>query len=86
MRARTFAIAAFALMYSSASVAALPDFVMNDQGGIIRCSRAITDSQVEFCAGEIDRPELDPAESFNCAEAEVDSEYDFCRIPYPRAK
>lgn len=62
------------------------DFFMNSQGGLNSCSRAATDIEVEWCAGEL--PVSSPANParFNCRQAEVDSEYQYCNRPYPKAR
>ena len=62
------------------------EFFLDDQGGINRCSRATTDVEVEWCAGELPASSTANPARFNCRESEVDSEYDFCGLPYPKRR
>jgi hypothetical protein len=85
--ARTLArVAALALGLASIPAAAQSGpraFYLNQWGGVNGCHLAATDTQVEYCAGEIEAPALNPAR-FDCRKAEVLSEYQFCRKPLPR--
>lgn len=85
--AAAFAVAAVTVSASIAPAAASAPraFVMNSQGGVIACRLAATDTEVEYCAGEIDNPAADPRR-FDCRKAEVDSEFQFCGLPYPRRR
>lgn len=63
----------------------LPEYVLNDQGGVVSCDLEhnpfVTAKMVAFCSGAR-IPSADPAR-FDCREAEVQSEFDFCGLPYP---
>ncbi len=56
-------------------------FVLNQQGRVVGCELARTSSEKAYCAGA-SIAARDPAR-FDCATAEVDSEYRFCRKPFP---
>jgi len=60
------------------------DFFMNQWGGLNACHRATTDTEVEWCAGEL--PTTSPANParFDCRKAEVDAEYEYCGKPFPK--
>jgi hypothetical protein len=59
-------------------------FFHNQWGGLNACHRATTDTEVEWCAGEL--PTTSPANParFDCRKAEVDTEYEYCGKPFPK--
>lgn len=76
--------ASFASDEVDESVAQPRQFFLNQWGGINRCTRATTDTEVEWCAGEL--PTTSPANParFDCRKAEVDAEYEYCGKPFPK--
>lgn len=83
---RHIAFAATIAALSAAQAEAAPRdpgaFLLNVHGGVITCRLARAASERAFCAGET-IPARDPAR-FDCREAEVASEYEFCGKPFPR--
>lgn len=62
------------------------DFFRNQWGGLNLCSRATTDVEVEWCAGQL--PASSPANpgKFDCRKAEVDVEYMYCGKQPPKRR
>lgn len=60
-------------------------FYLNQWGGVNSCVRdAGTDGEVAWCAGDLPPSSRYNPSKFDCANAEVDSEYKFCGKPFPR--
>lgn len=76
------AIAALSVARAEAAPRAPGAFLLNVHGGVITCRLARAASERAFCAGETIAAR-DPAR-FDCREAEVASEFDYCGKPYPR--
>jgi hypothetical protein len=78
------ATAALIALISPADAAQPRAFFLNLDGGVNSCTHAATDTEVEWCAGEL--PNTSPANParFDCREAEVDTEYRYCGKPYPK--
>lgn len=85
MRQLLAALALAAISAAPAGAAGQPGFVLNQWGGVVRCDFShnplATHRMRAFCAGRRIRA-ADPAR-FDCRKAETDSEFDFCRRPYP---
>jgi hypothetical protein len=58
-------------------------YFMNQWGGLNDCRRAATDTEVEWCAGELPASSSANPARFDCRKAEVDAEYRYCRKPFP---
>ena len=57
-------------------------YLLNVQGGVITCRLDRAPSERAFCAGETVSAR-EPSR-FDCREAEVDTEFEYCGKPFPR--